>query len=63
MSKFLIMAILGVIFSEIFFIDGLTEALSAIKDDGNEIQSANFSLLDNIVGIITGNIVELFNSI
>ena len=57
------MAILGVIFSEIFFIDGLTEALSAIKDDGNEIQSANFSLLDNIVGIITGNIVELFNSI
>lgn len=61
-SKVFLMAILGMIFSAIFFSDGLPEALSAIKSDGNEIQQLNFSLRDIIVGIIPSNVIEPFRS-
>ncbi len=62
MAKLFIIVILGALISEIFFNNGLSEALSAIKTDGNEIQPANFSLRDVIVGIIPSDVIEPFRS-
>ncbi len=62
MSTLLIMAIIGAIFSLIFFSNGLTETLSAITDEYNEIRPVNFSLRDMIVGIIPSDVIEPFRA-